>query len=136
MTTKISALEKDTETWVFIQTRGKGDRLDLLQMTFPEIDGTKGLIIFCGKIPYWLAAPVISHYRNRCKWQAIKESGKPVAIVTTSFDPDTPVASEIPVEMNCLVCDLSLRSDAIYPYCENHKNHAPERQTYQKKKKQ
>jgi len=134
MTTKITTVEKDLETWIFIQVRGKADRLDLLQMTFPEINGTKGLIISCGRIPYWLAAPIISHYRNRCKWQAIKEAGKPIAIVTTSFDPDMPIASEIATSMNCLVCDSHLRSDAIYPYCETHKNHAPERQAYQKKK--
>lgn len=134
MTTKITVVARDSENWLFIQIRGKADRLDLLQMEFPENDSSKGLIISCGRIPYWLAAPIISHYRNRCKWQAVKESGKPVAIVTTSFDSDMPVGSEISASMNCLVCDSSLRGDAIYPYCDTHKNRAPERQTYQRRK--
>jgi hypothetical protein len=55
--------------------------------------------------------------------QKISDSGFPV------WPPE-----EIAASMNCLVCNPGLRSDAIYPYCEAHKNHAPERQTYQKKK--
>lgn len=135
MTTRLTTQELEDFTYLFIEVRGNYfDRVDILNLEFPEINGTKGLIMSCGKIPYWLIAPVISHYRNKCKWQAIKESGKPISIVVMSFDPGTPVASEIATNFNCLICGDGLRVDTIYPYCEKHKNHAPERQTYRKKK--
>jgi hypothetical protein len=136
MTTKLTVREEEEFSYLFIEVRGNApDRIDLLTLEFPEVKGTKGLVISCGKVPYWLAAPVISHYKNLTKWQAIKESEKPIAIVTVSFDPDIAVATEIEVNLNCLICGLGLKSNATYPYCEVHKNRAPARKTYQKKKK-
>lgn len=136
-------LETDAFTWLFIESRGnKPDRADLLRLDFPQVTGTKGVVISVGKLPVWavmsVAMAVASHYRNRSAWQAVYDPTTGGAIVVFSLSPDYLVADLIDLRLPCAIChekgiDKKLRGDALHPYCQEHQNHAPERQSYQKK---
>ncbi|HEY9879509.1 MAG TPA: CRISPR-associated protein Csx3 [Leptolyngbyaceae cyanobacterium] len=125
-------------TWVFLQSRrNKPDRADITDMEFPRIDGGKGAIFSFGKLPAWAFAPLLSHYRNLCPWQAVYDPTLKGAIVINSTDRMFPVGFLIDARLPCLACADEdrielIKAGAIYPYCRKHQNHAPERQSYPK----
>jgi CRISPR-associated protein (Cas_csx3) len=135
---RLSVIKEDDFTWLFIEVRGKKpDRVDLLHLDYPAIAGTKGLVMSCGKVPYWTVTPIASQYRNLCRWQAMYDAEEKGAIVTTSFEALFRMGHFIPLKLPCLICrkeggEKCLKAGAVYPYCSEHQNHALERQVYKK----
>ena len=139
---QIKTLSAETFTWLFVESRKSApEPTDLLTLEFPDVDGSKGIVISSGKLHAWTTDGLISHYRNRSKWQARYDPLLKGAIVTHSFAKEYPVTKVLPLKLPCLACaeegrETLLRAGAIYPYCQQygHQNYAPERQNYKSKK--
>ncbi len=135
----LTAKETEAFTWLFFEAAGgKIDRSVIApgNITYPDIQGTKGLILVHGNLPPWVIAPATSHYRNRCQWQAWYDAKEKGAIVVFSFIPEIyPVGMLIEDPLPCLICNQPIKKGAIQPYCVEHREHSLSRQRYQPRTK-
>lgn len=133
----LRALEVEEFTWLFFEAKGGVvDRATLAQIQYPDLLGTKGVVIVWGRLPTWITDGAISYYRNRTQWQGRYDSELGGAVIIASFNPNEyPVGGLIEYPLPCLVCNKDLRKGAIYPYCKEHEDRSPARKVSRHKLK-
>ncbi len=121
----LSTQEYKDWTLLFVAQAGKRSQpLDLQKLVFPDVVGTKGLLIVA-PVKNWVAAAVMIHYRNLVRWVSVHDPDLKGAVVVSSQSRDRVTGEVIPLNLDCLVCGKSLRSDAKAPYCVEHRGNNP-----------
>ncbi|MFQ3617456.1 MAG: hypothetical protein SNJ57_10100 [Cyanobacteriota bacterium] len=145
---EVKMLEQEEFTLLVFEARGDAPEFaDLNALELPTVTGSKGLVIASGKLEPWVTDGAMSHYRNLTLWQGRYVPKKRGArnerdfgvLVIFSTSREYPVGKVLDYRLPCLICRNSgvqnvLRADAIYPYCTQHQNYNPARQTYSPKK--
>lgn len=124
----ISADQEAEWTLLFVAQSGKRSQpLDLQKLVFPDVIGTKGLVVVA-PVKLWVGGTIIIHYRNLVRWVAIHEPDLKGAVVILSQARERVIGEVIPLSLNCLVCGEELRADAKAPYCVQHRGNNPSNQ--------
>ena len=132
----IKAREVDDFTWIFFEATGnRVDRSILGNLSYPEVNGGKGVIFVQGKLPTWSIASANIRYQDECQWLAWYDPNEHGSIVTHSLIPEYyPVGLRIEDPLPCLVCQKDLKRGTTQPYCADHREQSLSRQRYRSKR--
>lgn len=117
-------------TLLFVDATKRTKPIELQKVSYPQLDGTKGLVIV-GYVP-WIVSAVSYAYRNRTQWVAGYDPNLKGAVVVVSLTPDRVVGELIEMQLPCLKCaelgiETWVKPGAKYPYCTKHLEAAPHR---------
>lgn len=123
-------IHDQTYTLMFVDATKKAKPIELQKIQYPQLDGTKGLVI----VGYhtWIMGAVFYNYRNRTPWVAGYDPTLKGAVVIVSLSPDRVVGELIEMQLPCLQCakegvETWVKPGAKYPYCTKHQGYAAHR---------